>query len=70
MYIRQNAMGIRLIKPSIAIVMLEYKLYIGNRRGKTRVGKLISIIGEKLTIKNGLSSIKMEKDRTLNNQIT
>ena len=63
-------MGIRLIKLSIAIAMLLSKLYIGNRRDKTRVRKLISIIDEKLTIENRLSLIEIEKDRMPNNQIT
>ena len=70
LYIRQNIMGVRLIKLSIAIAMLVSKLYIGNRRDKTRVRKLISIIDEKLTIENRLSLIEIEKDRMPNNQIT
>jgi len=70
LHIRQNAMGIRLIKLSTAIAMLVYKLHIGNRRGKTGVGNLIFIIDEKLIIENGLSLIEIEKNKSLNNQIT
>ena len=41
LYFRRNALGIGLIKPEIIIAILACKLYIGNVRAKTRIGRLI-----------------------------
>ena len=41
LYIRQNVIGMRLITLKINMVMLVYKLYIGNIRAKSRMNKLI-----------------------------
>ena len=53
LYTWQNAIGIGLIMPRIAIVMLAAKLYVGNKCAKTKIGWIISVIDNKLMIEKG-----------------
>ena len=50
LYSYQNVVGIYLIWPKIAIVILEYKLHAGNRKGNAIIAKLISLMEEAVII--------------------
>ena len=53
LYSRFNTVGISLIKPKTTIVMLSMKLYIGNKRGRTCIAKMIRIIDDMLFVEYG-----------------
>ena len=50
LYSKKNVVELGLIKPSIAIVILAYKLYIRNLRANTRIAKIIRIHEEVIII--------------------
>ena len=52
LYTRRNAIGIGLIKPNTAITVLTMKLFIGNKRAKTKISQMIKIIDKMVMIKN------------------
>ena len=56
LYVQQNRLGIGLIKPKTAIAMLACKLYIGNKRAKSKLAKLIRINKELVAIEYGRRS--------------
>ena len=50
---RKNAVGIRLIKPKIAVATFSCKLYIRNMRSVTKIRKIIRHQEEAVTIEHG-----------------
>ena len=60
LYTRKIALGIGLIKPSIAVETLALKLYVGNKRAKNRIAKLLSIIEDLQFIENGINKIPIK----------
>ena len=57
LYIRKTALGIELIKPLMAVETLALKLYVGNKRAKNRIARLLSIIEELQFIENRINQI-------------
>ena len=53
LYSRKSAVGIGLTKPKTAVTMLSCKRCIGNVRAKTKIGKMLIIQQEALTIEHG-----------------
>jgi len=68
LYTRQNAIGIGLITPKTAIVMLATKLYIRNLRAKTRISKIIIMINNKLMIEKGKNNNTIKEEYNTNNK--
>ena len=58
LYSRQNTLGLGLIRPKTIMVMLAYKLYIGNLREKTRNGKLIRYYEEIIIVEYRMGKIE------------
>ena len=53
LYARKSALGVGLIKPSIIVLILSLKLYIGHVRAWDRIAKIIKINEENATFQNG-----------------
>ena len=58
LYLRRNAVGIRLIWLEIVIVILTNKLFIKNIRATTRLNKLIQYNEEAVMVEYSLREIK------------
>ena len=56
---RRNTIGIGLIKSNTTITILVMKLYISNRRANNKINKMIEILDEMETIKNGKGVINI-----------
>ena len=57
LYTRKIALGIGLIKLLITVETLALKLYVGNKRVKNRIAKLLSIIEDLQFIENRINQI-------------
>ena len=53
LYARQNTVSIRLISLSMAIAILVIKLYIWNKRAKSKIGQIITMIDNKIIVDYG-----------------
>ena len=54
----------------MAVAILAFKLYIGNKKANSKVAKLIGIIEESIAVKYGKNSTNFLMNRLSNNTIT
>ena len=69
LYVQWKKLGIGLITSKMAVAILAFKLYIGNKRANSKVAKLIGIIEEAVAVEYRKNSTDFLIDRLLNNTI-
>jgi len=66
LYGRQNAIGMRLIRPETILAILTCKLYIRNLRGKMRNSKLIRYHEEMIMVEYGIGKFESIENLSMN----
>ena len=60
LYVRKTALGIRLVKPSVAVETLALKLYIDNKQARNRIANLLIINKELQFVENGINTTPVD----------